>query len=336
RPLEATPAAIRHVKDRYAARKLPLTPARRRLARIPRGATLIENPSGTAPGFWIERPRSRICFLPGVPSECRPMFLASVLPETEKIFPLRRVHTAFWRTFGWGESRLYQEIAPLVARLEKKYPHTFRFGVHISFPCIDLSLEVLERGKRPSQKEIAALTAHIDKTTEQILVTRERKSIPEVVFDLLRNNRLTLSAAESCTGGLLGKTLTDFPGSSHAFVGGVVSYANSAKQQLLGVQKQTLENHGAVSQSAVEEMAQGIRQRLGTDYAIALSGISGPGGGTPDKPVGTIYVAILGPRRSKTLHQVILNGQGSRDQNRVIAMNLALDALRLMILDDLG
>lgn len=338
RPLTITPESLRHVKERYAARKLPLTTSRKRLARVPRGAALVENPSGTAPGFWIKLVRSQICFLPGVPTECRPMFLASVLPKAQELFQKRRTHSAFWRTFGWGESKLYQEIAPQVEKLEKKYPHTFYFGVHITFPCIDLSLETWEEAgrKSPSEREVAALVAHVEKVTTDILVTRERKTIPDVVFQILRAHRLTLSAAESCTGGLVGKTFTDFSGSSSVFVGGAVSYANAAKEALLGVRKQTLENHGAVSQSTVEEMAQGIKQKLGTDYALAISGISGPDGGTPDKPVGTVYVAILGPHRMKTLHQVILNGKGSRDQNRVIAMNLALDALRLMILEDLG
>ncbi|RZA06181.1 MAG: nicotinamide-nucleotide amidohydrolase family protein [Proteobacteria bacterium] len=150
----------------------------------------------------------------------------------------------------------------------------------------------------------------------------------EVVSASLGRSGKTLSTAESCTGGMLGKLLTDIAGSSAYYWGGVISYDNRAKETLLGVSTATLTSHGAVSAPTVVEMADGIRRLLNTDFALALSGVSGPGGGTPEKPVGTIHVALSSAAGTKTLHQVILNGRGSRDQNRVIAIHLALDLLR--------
>lgn len=331
RPLGQTPESYEHVRSRYEARKAELTEVRLRLANIPAGSRVLQNPTGTAPGVEIVEGETTYYFLPGPPNECRPMFKADILPVAkEKVGVKSLVRREFWRTFGKGEGEIYARVEKVVARLEAAYPETFTFGVHISFPCIDLTLEVWNvRGYAvPSEEEINAACAEIHASLGSLAFTRERETLVEAVCRELRAQGKTLSSAESCTGGLLGKVVTDLSGSSAYYWGGVVSYDNSAKEILLGVAPATLQAHGAVSEAAVREMAEGVRDKLKTDFSLALSGVAGPTGGTAEKPVGTIYVALSSATGTKTIHQVILNGKGSRDQNRVVAVHLALDALR--------
>lgn len=335
RTIVASKESLAFVRSRYEKRGLEFTPERQRLANFPKGAKLIENPTGTAPGLHLKQGKTEFFFLPGVPSECKPMFEAAVLPRAQKILTTKKLERReFWRCFGKGESHIYQRIAPTIKALEKKYPDTFVFGVHISFPCIDLTFETWkQKGKKsPSPKEIEEALTTITNLTKDVCFTRQRESLTEVVFRLLKEKNATLATAESCTGGLIGKMLTDLPGSSAIYLGGAVSYANDAKMQLLSVREQTLQKVGAVSDETVKEMAAGIRARLNSTYAVSISGVSGPSGGTPDKPIGTTWVAISGPKGTKSLHQHILNGTGSREQNRTIAAYLALNAVREEIL----
>ena len=335
RPLLRTKLSLAHITKRYEERGLPLTEARLRMADIPKGSKVLENLTGTAPGISLPINQTHYFFLPGPPNECRPMFEKFILPLAQKKLREKTLlKREFWRTFGKGESDVFARVADFIQPLEKKYPKTFAFGVHISFPCIDLTLEVWKcKGEpTPTKKELDDCILNITNAMGPLCFTHKRESLVETVFRLLQERKLTLSLAESCTGGMVAKLFTDFPGSSSVIIGGVVSYAYSAKEILLGVKSSSLQTHGAVSEVVVKEMAENIRTRLATDYSIALSGISGPGGETDTKPVGTIHVAISSKSGLKTLHQVILNGRGSRDQNRVIAAHLALDALRAEIL----
>ena len=330
-PLTRTKASLEHVQSRYAARSLPLTEVRLRLADIPKGSKVVPNPTGTAPGVELKAGTTTYYFLPGPPSECRPMFTASILPIAQKKVAVKKlVRREFWRTFGKGEGEVYGRIAAAVEALELKYPRTFSFGVHITAPCIDLTLEVwnVKGERRPAEEEIEELISHVNQEMGSLVFTRERETLVQAVSRELAARKLTLATAESCTGGLLGKALTDIPGSSAYYWGGVISYDNRAKEVFLGVKPETLKRVGAVSEDTVREMAEGVRARLKTDYALSLSGVSGPHGGSAEKPVGTIHVALAGPGGTRTLHQVILGGKGSREQNRNVAVHLALDLLR--------
>lgn len=331
RPLAPNKTALAHVRSRYEARGVELTPARLKLANFPRGAKVIDNPTGTAPGAHLVINKTNFYFFPGPPHECRPMFANDILPRAAKIAGGRRLlRREFWRTFGRGEGDIYGRISSLVEALEQKYPETFTFGVHISFPYIDLTLEIWDQKgkKKPATSEIDDACDAIRLAMGSLVFTRERENLVDVVARLLKEKKKTLATAESCTGGLLGKMLTDLPGSSAYYAGGVVTYANSAKEKLLGVKPFTLARDGAVSSATVKEMAEGVRASLRTDYSVAISGIAGPGGGTKEKPVGLVHVAFSHREKTKTAHQVILNGKGSRDQIRVIAAHLALDMLR--------
>ena len=334
-PLCATAASLRHVRERYEARGLELTPHRLRLAQLPRSAKVIANPTGTAPGAHLRHNGSEIFFLPGPPNECRPMFEQEILPRLAKaLAPAKLVRREFWRTFGRGESDVYQRVEPVISALEKHFPETIRFGVHISFPCIDLTLEQwrVPKAKAPTAAEIDEAVDAVNRALDSLCFTRARESLAEVVSRMLRERKSRLAVAESCTGGLLGKMLTDLPGSSDVFLGGVIAYANEAKQALLGVEKNALAALGAVSEPVAIAMAEGAARRFEANFALSITGVAGPGGGSEQKPVGTVFVGLSNTKSSRAMRHVILGSKGSRDQNRVIAAHLALDALRLEIL----
>lgn len=334
-PLAQTPASLKHIRARYQARSLPITPARLKMALVPKGAKVLPNAHGTAPGVHLRVKGCDLFFLPGPPNECRPMFEKFVLPLAKKALRSRKLlRREFWRTFGRGESDVYQRVSSIVTALEQRFPESVFFGVHISFPYIDLTFEVRDSAKarRPAGKEMDAASRDITRALGTLCFSRERESLADAVARLLKQERRSVATAESCTGGLLGKMLTDTAGSSVYYVGGVVSYANSAKETLLGINKKILQHDGAVSEACVRTMAEAVRRKLGADFALAISGIAGPGGGTETKPLGTTYVALSTRERTRTMHQVILQGQGTRDQNRVLAAHLALDALRTELL----
>ncbi len=335
RPLAATKASLQHVKSRYKKRGLELTPPRLKMAALPKGARVLPNTTGTAPGVHLRVKGTDYFFLPGPPGECRPMFESFVLPVAKKSLHGRRLlRREFWRTFGRGESEVYQRVSSIVEALEQRFPESVAVGVHISFPYIDLTLEVREadRKSRPSSKEIEGACLDIERALGTLCFSRERENLAEAVAKLLLQEKATVATAESCTGGLLGKMLTDIPGSSRYFLGGFLTYANEAKERLLGINKKILLQYGAVSEPVVRAMAERARRRLGAKYALAISGVSGPAGGTDAKPVGTTYVALSNKERTRTMHQILLRSQGSRDQNRILAAHLALDALRTELL----
>jgi nicotinamide-nucleotide amidase len=331
KPYVLNSTALKFIKARYEARGLPLSDTRKKLALAPKGSKILANPTGTAPGSFLQWKNTQYFFLPGPPNECKPMFETFVLPLAKKKMAEKKlVNREFWRTFGKGESDVYTLISPVVEKMEKEFPQSITFGIHIHFPCVDLTFEVWKtKGRKtPSPKQIDAFTAAIEKSVSSIAFSRKRENLVETVFQNLKEKQKTLSVAESCTGGLLSKLFTDLSGSSSVFWGGVVSYDNDAKQKFLGVESTLLESHGAVSEACVKKMAENLREKAKTDFSLAISGIAGPNGGTKEKPVGTLYVALSHKGETKTLHQVILRGQGSRDQNRIIAAHLALDLLR--------
>lgn len=334
-PLAPTKESLQHIKSRYQKRGLELTAPRLKMAAMPKGSRVLQNPTGTAPGVHLRSKGTDFFFLPGPPNECRPMFEKFVLPVAKKSLRARRLlRREFWRTFGRGESDVYQRVSSIVEALEQRFPDSVAFGVHITFPYIDLTLEVREAQKhtRPAAKEIDGACRDIERALGTLVFSRERESLAEAVAKLLLQERATVATGESCTGGLLGKMLTDIPGSSRYYLGGFVTYANKAKESMLGVNKKLLDQHGAVSEPVVRSMAENVRRKLGATFALAISGVSGPGGGSEEKPLGTTYVALSNKERTRTMHQVLLGSQGSRDQNRILAAHLALDALRTELL----
>jgi nicotinamide-nucleotide amidase len=295
---------------------------------IPRGATVLTNRHGTAPGLWLEDDRGRWCaMLPGVPREMRGMLADLLLPRIRERLGNAStvVRSRTLRTTGIAESSLAERIAPIAGRLD---------GVSLAYlPGPDgVDLRVTSRD-RDSNATDAILDRAIDALRE--VVTRyaysdDGRDLAAIVLALCEARKLHIGLAESCTGGLLGSRLTAIPGSSTVVEGGVISYSNAVKMNLLGVSEETLKQHGAVSEQTVREMAAGVRARLGVDIGVGITGVAGPGGGTPEKPVGLVWIAVdfagdvraIGPRLI-----------GDRAEIRYRATQAALDLVRRMVAD---
>ena len=280
---------------------------------------MILNQFGTAPGIVIRPPsdpEKMVIMLPGPPAELQPMFEKDVLPliveRAEK-----HCYTKLFYICGVGESEVEERILPMLA---KTHPLTAAYCATHEFVKLFLN--------SPSMDILSDATAEIcSEFGHDVLEGND--GVAGDVVRLLKRRGLTVATAESCTGGLVAKMITDISGASDVFPGSVVSYANRIKEAALGVKTQTLERVGAVSRETVREMANGIAERFGTDCAIALSGIAGPGGGTPEKPVGLVYCAV----RCLDVTEVFEFRLGrSREQIRERAAAKALDMLRRMLL----
>jgi len=314
---------LAHIENFFAKRNRP-RPAKTSVETfVPEGALVFLNPTGTAPGLamrvdeagsWklehdektpvpssILNPPSSLAkkwlvMLPGPPRELRPMFDESVVPLIQREFANEIFVCRTLRSTGIGESRVQEMVAgdlqPLVAR-----------GLEIGYcarpGAVDVRLTASGTG---AEKIVADGEATVRKNLGANIFGDDDEEIENVVVRLLTEQKKTLALAESCTGGNLAHRLTNVPGASAVFPGGVVSYANAAKEKLLGVHAETLQAHGAVSEAVAIEMAAGARTRFGTDFAIAVTGIAGPGGGSPDKPVGTVFIALATPAGIEAKH----------------------------------
>lgn len=287
-----------HIKNYFAARKR-LMPANNDVqAMVPEGAIVLANPNGTAPGLAMEiKPNvfraggksSWLVMLPGPPRELRPMFDDYVTPILRREFPLEVPFVCrTLRTGGIGESSVQEKIQlPLAALVADG------LGIGYCARVGQVDVRLTARGV-DAEKIVRAAEAVVQKIFAANIYGFDDEEIEQVVVRLLAKNKKTLALAESCTGGFIANRVTNVPGASAVFLGGVVSYANSAKEKFLGVRAETLKQHGAVSETVAREMAEGARKKFGADFAIAVTGIAGPGGGTAEKPVGTVFLALAG------------------------------------------
>lgn len=286
----------------------------RRQARIPRGGRALQSEIGTAPGIELEVGRCRVYLLPGVPREFTWHLETHVLPALrldtgDRRPPLSRI----LRFVGIGESAIGARIERLAL------PES----LSVAYRVRDLDVEVRVRGADP--QAVAEAAARIAGAGEESFLGEGEVSLVEVVLELCRQNGLTLGTAESCTGGLVGSIVTAVPGASDVFKGGIVSYANSVKSQLLGVPQMVLDTQGAVSEACAAAMAVGARRVLGCDIAVAITGIAGPSGGTPEKPVGTVFLSWSGGGLDRTVGVQL---RGDRDRIRLLSAARALDGVR--------
>lgn len=326
-PLCLDNKSLDKIKKIYKYRNRPMTPEVARQAYFPKGAKIISNEYGVAPGYFLKTKNTIFVVLPGVPSECRPM-LGHFLNRFAPIhFNNRRL---LWRCFGLPESKMQTMLNPLLISF-KEYSGV-KIGIHIDFPCVDFSLEMTPEGKTPKLSEWKTWEKKVSLALGDFVFQRTKMSLAETLVELLREYGKKVAFAESCSGGLLSKLMTDIPGSSAVFWGAVVSYDNAAKEKLLGVKNSTLKKFGAVSPECAAEMSQNILQIAGADFGISITGISGPGGGTKDKPVGLSYVGISDAHGNTSLHRVLGAQYFNRDQNRTFAVHFALDILRRQLL----
>jgi nicotinamide-nucleotide amidase len=286
---------LAHIENFFAKRVRPRPPKTTVETFVPEGAEIFLNPTGTAPGlamklepnsFRADKKTSWLVMLPGPPRELRPMFDASVVPLLQREFAGEIFICRTLRSIGIGESRVQEmvedDLRPLVLR-------GLEIGYCVRPGAVDVRLTASGAG---AEKLVGEGEAIVQKILGANIFGSDDDEIENVVVKLLAQNKKTLALAESCTGGLIASRITDVPGASEIFLGGVVSYTNAAKEKFLGVQAQTLSTHGAVSEEVAREMALGAREKFGSDFAIAVTGIAGPGGGTTEKPVGTMFIAL--------------------------------------------
>ena len=316
--VEDQPSAER-IRQLFAAlaREMPLNNLKQAL--LPRGAIVIPNPLGTAPGYRVAHDGRHLVVLPGVPREMKPMMEDTVLPWLRALHGGAETYaTRVFQTFGLTESGLDELVAGAVD------PSEARLSFRASFP--EISLREVVRG-RPGEVEARAdaLAARLRERIGPYVYGEGQTTMEEVAGRCLRERGLSVVTAESCTGGLITHRLTGVPGSSEYVLGGVVAYANSAKMALLGVRRETLAAHGAVSDEAAAEMAEGARRAFGAALGLSTTGIAGPSGGTPDKPVGTVYLGLASADGVVTRRYQLW---GTRDWVKLLASQLGLDWLR--------
>ncbi|MEP2023291.1 MAG: competence/damage-inducible protein A [Reichenbachiella sp.] len=286
--LELNPSALEDVEDIFRRFGKELTEINRQQAYLPEGSRKIKNERGTAPGMWFEKGKKVVVSMPGVPFEMEAMMSKTILPRLKKEFPLPTIVHKVIKTIGIGESWLAEEISDW----EDNLPD------HLGLAYLPGKGQVRLRltGVGENREE---LEAEMDNQIEEVLPLIKKYvfgfgdiQIEDAVGEMLKSRELKIATAESCTGGFLAHRLTAVPGSSEYYWGSVISYHNDIKKETLKVSEKTLETYGAVSEETATEMAKGIRKKFKTDIGISTTGIAGPDGGTEEKPVGTVWMAI--------------------------------------------
>lgn len=305
--------------------KRPVTDRNIKQAEVPDTCKVIQNKRGTAPGMWFEKNGKVFMSMPGVPHEMKGMMTDDVIPMLSSQFQFPHIAHRTLLTFGIGESML----ADLLVDFEAALPAHIKMAYLPNYGMVRLRLTSTGADKAAVEKEVDALFQQLQELVKDYLVTNEDEPMQDVVAKLLQQSNKTVSTAESCTGGYIASLITAKAGSSAYYNGSVVSYSYQAKEDLLGVDKNTLQTLGAVSEQVVIQMAKGALNALHTDYTIAVSGIMGPGGGTDDKPAGTVWVAV-GNNEKISTHK--FHFRFDRQRNiELTAMN-ALNLLRKFII----
>jgi len=316
------------VRDIFKRRKLPMVDSNNAQAMVPKNCEVLFNRSGTAPGMWFDEEGKIFISMPGVPFEMKVIFEEQCIPRLHKRFSLPVIIHRTILTCNIGESFLAQKIETI----ENNLPPHIKLAYLPSVGMVRLRLSGTHSHYATLKEEIDEIIATLYSTIAEHIYGEENDSLEHVVGVLLKSLNTTLSTAESCTGGYISHLITSIPGSSSYYMGSIISYSNEVKINELGVSSQILNTNGAVSEACVIQMAEGVRKKLNTDYAIATSGIAGPDGGTPDKPVGTVWIAVsgkkgtiakqfnMGDHRERTIHRSAIQG---------------LDMLRKMLLEDI-
>jgi nicotinamide-nucleotide amidase len=313
-------AILEKIKARFARRNMPMPEINARQALVIHGARVLENNNGTAPGMLINEGDCTVVMLPGPPREMKPIFDASVAPVLKQRVGELLIMRQTLSIFGLTESAVDELASPIYTQYQN--PSTtilFKDGQ------IELHLTAQARNETEILKLLDDLGGRLDEALGEYVFSRNNETIEEVVGQLLKLRGYTLATAESCTGGLVAGRITETPGSSEYFLEGVVSYSNEAKVDLLGVPKELIEAHGAVSEEVAVAMAEGIRKRAGSTFGIGVTGIAGPGGGSEEKPVGLVYIALADNSQTTTRKFIF---PGDRQFIRTLSVNAALDMLR--------
>jgi nicotinamide-nucleotide amidase len=327
RPLQEDAAITEHIRARFAKRGMQMPEINRRQAMVPTGGVVIENPNGSAPGLWLEDRDQLVLLLPGPPRELKPMLTRLAegpLASRAGGFALvRRVV----RITGRTESHTEEAVQSLYAEWASA-PVPIAATILASLGQIELHVSARAVSRAQAAAVLDSAVRQIVEALGQDVYSTDGRALEQVVGDLLAERGLRIAVAESCTGGLITSRLTDVPGSSRYVDQSVVTYSNEAKTSLLDVPSELIAAHGAVSEAVALAMAEGMRRRASTEVAVAVTGIAGPGGGSPEKPVGTVVVAaIIGAVTRSRVFRFI----GEREMVKFQASQAALDMVRRML-----
>lgn len=316
---------LNHVSEIFARVNRPMIDLNRKQADIPDGCTVIKNKNGTAPCMWFEERGKIFVSMPGVPFEMMYLMDDEILPRLKAAFKLPVIHHKTILTSGIGESFLAMEIEDI----ENSLPDTIKLAYLPKLGQVRLRLSTTGEEEAPLKAAVDFYAQQIIARIKTHLVAEEDISLEKAILNFMEQRKLTLSTAESCTGGYIAHLITQHPGCSSVYEGGAVTYSYDLKMSLLGVKAETLAKYGAVSEETVKEMAVGAIKNFKTDYAVAVSGIAGPDGGMPDKPVGTVWIAVA---HAKGVVSKVFSFGNKRTQNiersAAAALSMILNELR--------
>lgn len=317
---------LTNLEARFRRLGRPMPAINRSQAEVPEGATVLPNPRGTAPGLWLEDDRGRVVvLLPGVPREMRGLLIDEVLPRlvARQDGERRVVVSRTVRTTGIAESALAERVGPIESDI---VPLTLAYLPSVD--GVDLRVTAWQLEPRDAEARLAPVVERLVSAAGEHYYGVDDADLAAVVLDQLRHGRHRLGIAESCTGGMVAERVTNIPGASDTFIGGVVAYADVVKTAALKVPLETLEAHGAVSEETVRAMAEGAQRLFSADCTIAVTGIAGPGGGSPEKPVGTVWLAARVHTTAQAVKRVL---PGDREEIRRRSAQAGLDLLRRVL-----
>jgi nicotinamide-nucleotide amidase len=318
--------ALQNVKNIFNRLNKPLLETNMKQAEVPGNCRVLQNHRGTAPGMWFEKEGVVYVSLPGVPHEMKGLMETGVLPALKEQLQLPSIVHRTMLVAGKGES----EIAEMIKDFETNLPQHIKLAYLPAYGMVRLRLTGKAGEEEPLTTEVESLFSELKSKVKEWMVAGEDISLQQAVSRLLVKKGKTLSTAESCTGGYIAHLITSLSGSSALYLGGVVSYDNEVKKGMLGVKPETLDKYGAVSEETVTEMAKGALETMKTDYALATSGIMGPGGGSEEKPVGTVWIAVASKEKVEARK---FSFRFERSRNIELTANNALNLLRKFVLD---
>lgn len=325
RPLVLNNQALKQIKQKISEMGLTMNPSFEKMAWMPEGASMLDL-EGNACGYSLKNGDVSLYFLPGVPDQVKYLLDKFVIPEIlEKRRDLPIISKKILKLYGLNEALVGESLKDISQSKD------LFLGFYPNFPEYHIVITVKGSDREEMEKELEAMEQRIRKRLSEYVFAVGDERMEDVVGRLLKGKRLTLSVAESCTGGLIGHRITNVPGSSDYFMGGVVVYSNEAKMKILGVKADTLDKFGAVSAETVREMAEGIRKSIYADIGIAVTGIAGPSGGTKEKPVGTVFIGLSTERETFAERYRFF---GDREQIKLNTSMMALDWIRRYVNGD--
>ena len=322
--LKRDQAIVGALYARFAARRITMTENNSRQADVIDGATILENPNGTAPGQYLDivynEHRKLVMLLPGPPNEIKPLFDAECLPRLTATLPKRHIATRILRAAMIGESIVDSRVAPIYGQYKD-----IDTTILAQMGDIQLHLICEKPTLEQAQARVDELAGRIEDELGELIYSSQGESLEQIVLYYLEMRGATLATAESCTGGMLAQRLTGISGSSRSFLGGAVVYSDDLKSAFAGVPHHLIEDHGAVSREVAESLAEGIRTRTGATIGVAITGIAGPTGGSEEKPVGLVYIAINDEKHTEVIEKRF---GGDRERIRQWSTQQALDTVR--------